>query len=327
MILLPKYKTVSVDRPVVGMTTRIKGEIRLVRYNAMGQVNLDTGWKPNLWLNQGLDNWATQSDTMFNYFALGDGATAPAITDTQLAGTYLGSSNSNNGTADTASFAGAPNYEQSTTRNRRFGPGVATGTIREVVMSNTSGNPGTAISIRALVSPVVTKASDETLDVFYKWTCFPQLADATGSVVIDSLTYDYIQRLCDVDSTTGGTRSMIRPTLYLLFATSTLARGDGSTLGTNLEGAPTGGTRDYGDTTAEIWLSYTPGNYYRDQYINIGLNAWNTGSGIRTTYMAARPWDIKCRFGRQGGGDETIPKDSTKVIEDYTIRWSWARHV
>jgi len=325
MILIPKYKTVYLNQPL-DASLHVKGEFRFVKYNSMGQVNQDTGWLHNTWLDQGLDLWAADGANFANYMALGTGTTPVTEADTSLSGTFLASTNDTNGTNDYVIQAGAPGYEQTVVRNRRFDAGEGTGVIGEVGMCKLSGNPGTTLAIRSLVVPTVNKLSDEVLDVFYKWTIYPQLEDATGTVTIDSLDYNYIMRGAGYTIASIASNLWALPTVTINVTTQSRAYNDPVAIGTYLDNLPTGYTNAaYTDTTGWYNIAYTPGNHYRDQYFNVGLNGWNVPNGIRAAWVTAYPWNIKFRFGRTGGGDEAIPKDNTKVIENFRVRWSWAR--
>ena len=75
---------------------------------------------------------------------------------------------------------------------KRFIAGVATGTIREFGVSPDTGDVN--VFNRTAISPAISKASDEVLDVSYRLTLWPELNDLNGTVTIDGETYDTITR-------------------------------------------------------------------------------------------------------------------------------------
>jgi len=191
MILLPKYQ----DREIIIPSSAgygIKGEFRLVLMDCMGKVIRDTGWFPNLITQRGLIN--VSNSNWNSYTHIGSSSAAPSYYDTTLT-SHLAYSNTIQSQVD--AVAGAPNYEVSTTLARRFAAGVGTGTIREMGINNSSSN--TAMCIRSLVSPAITKLADQVLDVYHKFSIYRRLTDQTGTVSIGAGSYSYTLRGLNID--------------------------------------------------------------------------------------------------------------------------------
>jgi hypothetical protein len=149
----------------------------------------ESDWGPNLITNGGLiymgdgSNWGT-------YCSLGSSTTPPTNSDTSVGG-YLGTTKYFS--ADSSNVPPvAPNYEIWTTNKARFEAGENTGTVGVVGVGDVSNN--SRLSTKHLVSPTVTKAADQILDVYYRMYRYPNLTDRTGTVMIEGVSYNYIVR-------------------------------------------------------------------------------------------------------------------------------------
>lgn len=325
MILLPKYKTVHPNGAIGQSIIGVSGEVRFVRRNCMGQVNYDSGWVPNRWLDQGMDTWATQSGGLFRTISLGDSNAAIVDTQDSLQGTHIGYSQGLGPGDGITNLGSTPNWESTYNRVFRTTPGQVVGTVREAVFTHVWAPAGSNANVRVLVSPEIIMAADETLDVYYKWTMWPPITDSDKEVVIDGLTYDTVSRIYDVNRTINVSPQSI-PGYTIGSSVQTGAYGDGADLIAIDTNSGWGGAHDYGDTQTEFADAYINGNHYLDWHINIGLDGWVTGDGIRVIRINARSYNVQVKFTRQGGGGETVPKDNTQVVEDIYWRFGWARH-
>jgi len=197
MILIPKYKDLVCETPIVGGGYRIGGEWRLKRYNRYGKMDLDTGWFPNLITNLGLVNMVSASTGWITYWSVGSSATPPAVTDTQQ-GAFITYVSNSTGVADVKTNSGAPNYIFSHTSSKRW-PAGSSGTVRELGLGNSPTN-GTGLGIHTAVSPAITKDTDQILDIYYRLNIYPDLIDRTGTIVLDGQTYDWTARGSDLDT-------------------------------------------------------------------------------------------------------------------------------
>ena len=324
-ILLPKYKTVHPNSAIGHSVIGVSGEVRFVRRNCMGQVNYDSGWGPNRWLDQGMDTWATQSDQLFRTISLGDSNAAIVNSQVSLQGTHIGYSQGLGPGNGVVNLGITPNWESTFNRVFRTTPGQVVGTVREAVFTHVWAPAGNNANVRVLVVPEIIMAADETLDVYYKWTMWPPILDANKAVVIDGLTYDTVSRIYDVNRGINVFPAR-RPGYGIGSSSQTGAYGDGADLIAIDANSGWGGTYDSGDTLFEAVDAYVNGNHYLDWYTQMGLDAWVTGSGIRVIRITCSSYNVQAKFTRQGGGGETVPKDNTQVIEDIYWRFSWARH-
>lgn len=321
MILIPKYRDLIVDlggHP--GEKASIKGEYRIERYDCMGNKNYDSGWVKNLITNEGLTRRTTDSGWS-GYFYIGSGSTAPANTDTAMAA-FLAASNTVQGSSTQQNPPVAPNYEKWNQTTRRFNAGVGTGTIREVgIGSNTSGGE---LFSRQLVSPALTKASDEVVDLTWRVTQYPSLIDSAGTVVIDTITYDYILRPIKVHqsiySSSGSVFDQVVASNFNQVSDAGLvaitASGLAGTTGTSPQNLSSNGAGGLG---------------YRNFSYKYGLDYGNLANGIRTINVgrSGPGTQIQIQFIAQSAtptpSGTAIPKDNTKEL---TINWraDWVRH-
>jgi len=322
---IKKYRDLEADIPLI-QRVGVGGDFRFLKYNCMGQLNYDSGWQPNRIMNIGLDDIGGLSLYAYPmYFSAYVGTSSAANVDSMVQLTsMIGSSvNYNSGSAW---LAGAPNYQKYHQQGYRFGPGNGTGLLQEVgVHPNDPDN----MFARHLISPAINKASDETLDVYYRYAMFPDLTDAVGTVVIDGFTYDYIARPCNVDQDNGFSKNsgIGNPASFRAVYTPQGYVYDGL-LTTITEANPAGASQSgFGDPPGGGSNGvYTAGTNYRDHTYYYNLDGGNIGSGlgIRSIVLGTNWYDTQIQFIRQGGGSERIPKDNTKVLT-VNYRTSWGR--
>lgn len=319
MIIVGKFKDISPKDPIGHFRVGLSAEVRMVLRNCMGGIKYDSGWVPNLITDQGLDQLGLlEVGGVLNlYYKVGSGSNAPAITDTQLQ-TFLGESDTQQGSVVDVNGS-APNYQYSRMVTKRLVAGVATGTIREFAVGPVAGN--TQIFNRTAISPAITKASDEVLDISYRLTQWPPLNDLNGTVTIGGVIYDTITRAIDADNAGipaadvflwTGWRTPL--SVYAKVSDANLVSITANDLSGNVISLSSAGF---------FTLAYSGGTYRRDTQIDLGLNDGNLGAGIRTARVRIGLGMIQTQFNAQSGG-ATIPKDATKIC---SLRWrgSWAR--
>lgn len=334
MLILPRYWKsdiiMSLDNcwnaqghTVPAVTGSIKGEYRLVRYNSMGQMNHDTGWVKNTITNWGMD--AKTTDGGFaTYFYIGDGTATPQVTDTQMAG-FLGYSNSTQGTTTKNDTPVAPFYEKWNQKAMRFNAGVGTGTINEVGIGSNTTSVGELFA-RQLVTPAVTKASDEVVDVYWRLTWYPDLTERTGTVVDDGITFDWTLRPLNVDSHSDFTGTFLTVGT-MIYTVGTVSEADLVPITDNTLGSPL----DNPNNGNGYWDS-TVGTYSRRIYYKWQLNDANLTNGIKTFRIGHTGPDVyyQVRMVAQSdtgaGNPQNINKDETKELT-ISHQVSWTRHV
>lgn len=267
----------------------------------------------NLILNSGLDRIPVGG--FIGGCVLGSGSSTPVATDTSIT-SILGSSTTLQaygvGTANTST----PPYWCSYYWTYRFIEGVATGNISQVAMAFGTVSAGTTLFSLALVkdsggTPItITKLADEVLDVTYTLQLFCPSADATGTVSISGVDYDYVAR--------PASAAIWAANNPISTSVGVLAYQASSTLGTQLT-APSG---SYIQNYAQTYSTYTAGTFYRDLAIYWDLNNGNVTGGIRCIYLdAGSRWQIQYS---KTSDSSAIPKDATKRLT-LNVRFSWGR--
>jgi len=286
----------------------IGGRFKIEAVKPDGTKRVLADWFNNQITDNGLDLFGSSS-TYLTYCQVGTGSTTPANGDTALA-TRIAASNDQN--ASVGGVQGGAPYFCWRQITYRFAAGVATGNLAEVGVGPAStGN----LFSRALIldnmgdPTVITVLADETLDVTYEFRVYPPTSDWTGTVTLDSISYDVTGRAAGVTST-----------LYWAIGTN----GTGNTLGTSIAydgaigaitGIPTGSTSN---TSSVSTTAYSAASLQKDGTMNWALNNGNLTGGIDA---------IRAPFGvgnYQFGFSPAIPKDNTKVLA-LSVRNSWAR--
>lgn len=318
MAHIRKFRDMEAITRVDLPSLRVGGEWRGILRNSMGGMVYDTNWFPNTILNIGLTQLGAQT-VPFSRFHIGNSSTATDVTQTALLG-WLAQS-STEAASDVSASSGSPNYILDTIRARRFDAGVGTGTVREFGAGYSSSNAN--LTVRSLVSPEFVKASDQILDVYYRFYVYPDITDATGQITITEdgtpVTYDYTSRGSELDSTTAiAAMQTTRP-----FASANAHQASSGNIGTIL-GIPAG--TPYSCEAAPTLDTFGQG--YIDYHCIWNVNQGNTGSGIRSVrsqfYQAS---GIGAQIEYSNASDSsTIPKDNTKKLT-LNFRRTWARHV
>lgn len=264
-------------------------------------------WFPNIITNGGLNRYGTDNDWL-NRCQVGSGSTTPAATDTALV-SLIGSSTTI--FADTAGAQSVSTYYSWRRRTFRFVPGVATGNISEVGVGWSSGGGG--LWSRALVLDMggtpttITILADETLDVLYEFRNYMSVTDASGTVTLNAVNYDWIARACDVTSVSSWS----------------IPNSAALTGGLAYDGAIAAVTAASPSGTSSLSVSatnttYVSGSYERIGAVKFGLTNANFGSGIGAVKFnsAGTAWQI--------GFTPKVPKTSTFEFT-LNVKHSWAR--
>jgi hypothetical protein len=289
----------------------MRGEFRAELWNADGSLAYASDWADNTIVDEGLTISYMFVPTWYGHCCVGSDNTAPTTADTSI-GTLLGESNDR---TNPLAFSGyprppvAPNYERYSVAKYRFDPGVGTGTIREFTLGNEP--TGNTIWCRHVLPAEIPKAADQTLDVFYRITVYPNLTPTTGQVTIDGVLYDWEASFYNC--------AAIPATLFAPTDFDTLGDNfrvyDGAKAGVT-DSAPSGNTADGEDTHNII----ATGSGYVHRKFEIGLDHCNTATNeitVITSPLRQELW-IQLEVLQNADGVSGIPKDNTKEM---SIDW------
>lgn len=167
--------------PSIGMS----GEFRAILRDENMAVVYDSGWHSNRIVDNGLI--ICHQYTFCNRAYIGDDGTATSDLQTALTNEIGYQSSYLSTTAGPTPTA--PNYERYCTYGWRFEAGNGTGTIREIGVGYTS--TGNRLFARHVLGVPIPKASNQSLDVFYRLIKWPKLTATTGVTTFGGITYDY----------------------------------------------------------------------------------------------------------------------------------------
>lgn len=326
---------------------QVTGEVRFVKRNSMGQVNYDSGWQKNRIVDTGLD--AIGGVSQFGYpmrYSCYVGTSNAATTDNMIQlVSKIGSSVTYENSFRGAWNNGAPNYDRWNQDGFRFSPGNGTGTLREVGFHP---NDEDKMFARHVMSPEITKAADETLDVYHRFGMYPDVTspDQTGQVTLNGELFDWTCRPWNMGYTDWTElRSLGNPIRVDTFPSyknyctnadlqaintgslSNLAES-GKTAQTTFVNTSSGSGGDSGCDVSDN--TYVPGSYTNNYFFTSGLNGGNlnanpdaNGIGIRRIILGCSWYDLQVAFYRNSDGFR-VPKDETMTM---TVEWSktWAR--
>jgi hypothetical protein len=178
----------------IKMRVEVSGHYKLEIRKANGDVRQTLEFD-NLITDIGLNRMGDFND-WFKYCQVGSGSTAPTVGDTALV-SWVASSNTVYGVV-VQSAQPSPPYYCATIKTLRFAAGTATGNLSEVGMGWTSASGNLfsrALILDGLGDPTtITVLSDETLDVTYEIRQYMPTVDASDTIILRSITHDYIGR-------------------------------------------------------------------------------------------------------------------------------------
>lgn len=258
----------------------LKGQYKLMKKSASGELLAETDWIPNLITNAGLNSAFAASgiriENLTDYCAVGSGNTAPSFSDTQLVA-QLGS-RTNTTTSANHGISGSPEYYGYAIRTFQFPLSGVIGNVAELGLF--SDGTGTNAFTRSLVkdgegNPTTFPVLDgEQLFVTYELREYRNLADTTGSIVLEGNTYDYTIRSINVNTTNS---------LLTLTATAECAvyANQGTLLAHEADTIPpiTGGISG----TSTAGTSFTLGPYTADTFERAVSVTWGPAIANYTT--------------------------------------------
>lgn len=302
-----KYRDIYVPTRMA-KNTGVMGEFRCeLREN--GILVEERPWKRNLVTDAGLLNMTATNGWSGN-MCIGSGSSTPQASDVSLDTLLAANSNSESGLIE--ENGGAPNYEAISTLKYRFNAGNGTGTVSEFGIG-TNGN----LSVRALLDTPIVKGANQVLDIFWRFTAFPDLTDTTGQVVIAGETYDFTCRAQNVDNMVYTMGNWVYGNWSYVSSETVQAVTD--TMSVDASGIPANlaSTKSQGQYDIELFYGLDQGNIAGD----VGIRGSAIDFGLNRSSQSYE--GLQCDFANVVGGT-TIPKDNTKTIQ-FDWRWTWSR--
>lgn len=307
----------------MNITYGMRGEYKFLVKHEDG-TQTETDWQKNLILDAGLDYIATNNfwfSLFCAYCAVGTSSTAPTVSQTDVIAKLATSTSA---TGVTQVNLGSPTYGDESTRSFTFNVGAVVGNVAEVSVG--WGNGAGSKFSRALVvdgagSPTTIPVTiTDQLVVFYRLTVYPPVTDATGTVTLAAVTYNWTARLSRgavfIDSNVNAIGLPVSANSWYFYGTgSTLGAVTSSPSGTQLL------------STASVSLStYTNGSFTRTFTYTWSPAAGNpTGGIVCAQYIQFANGSNSNQYKAvQYSFSPAIPKDSTKTLQ-LAITVSWIR--
>lgn len=293
-----------------------------------GSRRVAADWFPNLITNAGLDFLGTAGDTLvFGFVRVGSGNTAPAFTDTALV-SQVAVSSTQQGTV-TSGVNRTGTFYAWKRRTVRFVAGSMGGSSVNLAEVGVSPAGTGALFSRALIldgggSPTsITVLPDEVLDVTYELRLYPTTTDATGTVNIEGVVYNWTARAllntyydaCWVELGPA-VGPKLNPAGFAL-------RGPGAAADLPPQNVEVVAPVTAGLITA---IAYTGGTYQRSFRFDLDLNDGNVAGGIGCLFAASDGTGAGRTFGAWGWGlSPKLPKTAAYKAS-FTFRMSWGRY-
>lgn len=301
------------------ITVGLKGLYKLGKKDKDGNIITETDWIPNLITNYGLNSGFTSS-FQYGWCGVGSGNTVPSFSDVQLV-SPLGS-RIQTVTAQANGNSGSPNYYYYRRRTFEFPLGSIVGNVAEVMLAASSS--GATAFTRSLVKdsggnpitfPVLV---GEQLYVTYELREYFNTADATGTMVLKSISYPYLIRSCNIAGTEslfsggGQTPAPEVPSAVMLVSSET-------------QQPNTSQPSDSGAVypTSFSMAAYTNDTFYRDITYNWSPAVANFGGGIGAILVRAQTSNSQLKFAIYLTGAK-IPKTNVDTFS-ITLRWQLTR--
>ena len=304
--------------PPVGIQNRYK--LISVHPETLEETEL-TGWFGNKILTTGRNEMAKRN--WFTAVQVGTDSTPPSESNTSMLGYVAGTSNieeSVSGAQATADFYGWK-------RNRfRFPLGSISvnQNLNEVGIGWDTAD-GDNLATRALIVDIngdqttVTWKADEYLDVVVEVRYYPPLVDATGTVTINGVVYNYIMRAANVTSSSAwalGIGSKIESTANGVSDWSVYDDDIGT-----IEQGPSG-VATASDNDNDYTNAYAENSYQITYGMNVGPSGWNslTGKLLRSLLVKTTAGHYQIQFDNGGNG---VPKtDQFTMTTDFILGWT-----
>jgi hypothetical protein len=297
-----------------GVGMGLKGEFRAILRDKKGNALYDSGWNRNLITNNA--SWMYDSVNWYSWCTIGSDGTAPDVTNTSI-GVFLASQVSSTNPMPSPDYPRppvAPLYERYSIKKWRFDAGQGTGTIREFTLGST--NDGLNAFCRHVLPAPIPKDVDQSLDIFYRFTIYPDLTPRTGTVTIDGVLYDWETSFFDLDTFNYGI--FARQDFNMTFSSNWRVY-DGAKAGP-LDSTPSGNS-----SGSAIFSFVGEGPWYRTRRFYMNLDYCNTATNqIKVATVPLQTYHkVQVQILDNATGTSGIPKDNTKeAYLDWTLWWS-----
>ena len=303
---------------MTGFHFKVSGEYNIVVKKQDG-TEIETGWFPNLILDQGLNLMGGTANSPLYYCSVGTGTSTPVVTQTSLDSVLAYSSYS---ASSSTVNSGAPTYAGLHTHVYSFTQGSVVGNITEIGIgyNNTNGTLfSRALILDSLGNPTsITLIALDQLIVYYRLTLTPPLTDTTGSVVLNGTTYNFTSRLCNANNW-GSIEYVYEYSQYFNSIYSVTAYGSDAALAPVTSYSCSGTSVGAGNVSTG---TYTTNNFYIDWNIGYPPSSGNATGGIKGfRIIGGGPWNV---MNYQVVLDAAIPKVNTNQLS-LTFRFSWGR--
>jgi hypothetical protein len=315
-----KYKDINIgrDQRVNLGEYKAKGEKRLVTRWPDGKIAQDTGWTRNLMTDRGLGNVGEGGlNGWVRNCHIGTSNATPQDTDTKL-GAWLAVSPDDGLVGEVN--GGSPDYECISTMLYRFTAGQGQGVVRELGISDSSSPSTYLLNIHTLVTPEINWDITQTLDVFWRMSLYPDLAEisSVAPISIDGEDYNWVSRpsLLNFGTTSFyGWGASVGVTQY----TGNIGAGPLD----SPSGSVISGTVQ--DTVVD------QGSGYKDNDLSYDLNDLNSppnsiqSSVFGMSTSRGSPDQARQVQWNRVSDNAPIQKDETKILTFHT-RWGWGRY-
>ena len=282
-----------------------------------------SGWCGNTLLTTGRNKLASLD--WFDWCHIGTDSTPSVEGQSALLG-FIASTNTQPVAAVSAAQSSSPYFGWKRKRFR-FAPdsGIQDENLNEIAIgwSGTDGD----ITNRALIvddegaQVSITPLAGEILDALVEVSYYPPLSDATGTVVFDGVTYNYIMRAAAVITASAWADSIGQKIESFCQDVSHWHAYDDD-IGT-LEQYPSGTSKD-SEHTNDVTETYVNNSYEIDFGMGSGPTGWNslTNKLLRSLVVLTTAGHYQIQFDSQANPGFGIPKTVLKVIDfAFTLGW------
>lgn len=286
-----------------------------------------SGWCENILLTSGRNELANRN--WFTYCQVGTDSTLPAVGQTGLLGFVAGTNN----VQETVSNAqSSPPYYGWKRKRFRFNPGETSGNLSEVAIA-WAGTAGANCVTRALIVDIngdqttVTPLPSEILDVVVEVRYYPPLTDATGTVVLNGVTYNYIVRAASVTSVGAWGNNIGEQIRSYAVTNSDWSAYDDDIqtidLAPNGVSTPSDNSNDYTNAYANNSYQIVFGMIVGPGVANSSGWYVTTGKLLRSLYIKTYAGYYQVQFDSQASPGNGVPKtDSFTMQVQFVLGWS-----
>ena len=184
--------------------TGIRGEYRAKLTDSNGRLKHDSGWRPNMVLDQG-PLLMLQASGNYSSMSIGTSDIAVDATQTGLQGTYLADvSYDSYGPTLSTNWVTLP-YWVRINSPFTFGTNVGTGAIKEFVMAGfTESSAINSAVIRVVLDTPIIKGASDQLVIEHRIYTYPDVTPISGILDCSGVAYDWEMMYYNVDQLISG---------------------------------------------------------------------------------------------------------------------------